>query len=178
MEERNDRLTHLDTDGNARMVDVSAKDRTVREAVAEALVVCAPDTVALIRAGDVPKGDVLAVVRVAGIAGAKRTPDLVPLCHPVALTGVQVDVAVEAGLDDERWGVSAAFSDVDRDGDLDLYVTNYIEFTFDRYPARGEPGFDGEPPCSWKGVAVTCGPRNMQAAPDAMPSCWPPKSVE
>jgi cyclic pyranopterin phosphate synthase len=91
------RLTHVDDDGHARMVDVTSKDRTSREAVAEAFVRCAPATIALVREKRVPKGDVLAVARIAGIAGAKRTPDLVPLCHPVSLTGVEMDVSVEAG---------------------------------------------------------------------------------
>jgi cyclic pyranopterin monophosphate synthase len=87
-------LTHLDASGRARMVDVSDKDRTVREATAEAFVRCAPATIALVREGGVAKGDVLAVARIAGIAAAKRTPDLVPLCHPISLTGVEVDVDV------------------------------------------------------------------------------------
>lgn len=91
---RRPRLTHLDDSGRARMVDVSSKDRTAREASAEAFVRCAPATVALVREKRVPKGDVLAVARLAGIAGAKQTPQLVPLCHPVALTGVEVDVDV------------------------------------------------------------------------------------
>jgi len=90
-------LTHLDARGEARMVDVSEKTRTVREAVAEAFVVCSTETLALVRDGQVPKGDVPAVARVAGICGAKRTPDLIPLCHPVALTGVDVDVDMEEG---------------------------------------------------------------------------------
>ncbi len=90
-------LTHLDEQGRARMVDVSSKDRTVREARAAAFVVCTPKTLALVRDGRVPKGDVLAVARIAGIMGAKRTPDLVPLCHPVSLTGVEVDVVVADG---------------------------------------------------------------------------------
>jgi cyclic pyranopterin phosphate synthase len=89
------RLTHVDDDGHARMVDVTAKDRTAREAVAEIFVRCAPATIALVREKRVPKGDVLAVARIAGIAGAKRTPDIVPLCHPISLTGVEVDVTVE-----------------------------------------------------------------------------------
>lgn len=89
-------LTHLDARGEARMVDVSGKDRTVREATAEAFVSCRADTLELVRAGKVPKGDVPAVARIAGIAGAKRTPDLIPLCHPVSLTGVDVDVELEA----------------------------------------------------------------------------------
>jgi len=88
------RLTHLDDSGSARMVDVTSKERTSREAVAEAFVRCAPATVALVRERRVPKGDVLAVARIAGIAGAKQTPQLVPLCHPVSLTGVDVDVDV------------------------------------------------------------------------------------
>ena len=92
---RRPRLTHLDDSGHARMVDVSSKNRTVREASAEAFVRCAPATVALVRERRVPKGDVLAVARLAGIAGAKLTPHLVPLCHPVALTGVEVDVDVK-----------------------------------------------------------------------------------
>jgi len=91
------RLTHVDDSGAARMVDVTAKDRTSREAVAEAFVRCSPATVALVREKRVPKGDVLAVARIAGIAGAKRTPDIVPLCHPISLTGVEIDVAVEDG---------------------------------------------------------------------------------
>ena len=100
-----DELTHLDEHGHVRMVDVSGKDRTVREATAEVRVLCAPPTLAAVRAGSVPKGDVLAVVRVAAICGAKRTPDLIPLCHPVALTGVEVEVAVED--DGLRIGVTA-----------------------------------------------------------------------
>ena len=87
-------LTHVDDSGAARMVDVTSKERTSREASAEAFVRCAPATIALVRDRRVPKGDVLAVARIAGIAGAKRTPDLVPLCHPVALTGVDVDLDV------------------------------------------------------------------------------------
>ena len=89
-------LTHLDARGEARMVDVSGKDRTVREATAEAFVSCRAETLEMVRSGTVPKGDVPAVARIAGIAGAKRTPELIPLCHPVALTGVDVDVALEA----------------------------------------------------------------------------------
>lgn len=79
------------------MVDVSSKDRTVREATAETFVRCAPATIALLRDGKVPKGDALAVARLAAIQGAKRTPDIVPLCHPVALTGVDVATDVEDG---------------------------------------------------------------------------------
>jgi cyclic pyranopterin phosphate synthase len=86
------RLTHLDARGRARMVDVSAKPVTRREAVAEAFVRMRPATVAQIAAGSLPKGDVLAVARLAGIMAAKRTPELIPLCHPLALSSVTVDV--------------------------------------------------------------------------------------
>jgi cyclic pyranopterin phosphate synthase len=89
-----DRLTHVDEAGAARMVDVSAKPVTAREATAAGRVLVAPEVVALLRGEGVPKGDALAVARIAGIAGAKRTPDLVPLCHPIALHGVTVDVTV------------------------------------------------------------------------------------
>jgi cyclic pyranopterin phosphate synthase len=87
-------LTHLDESGAARMVDVSAKDVTVRVARAQGRFVTTPEVIALLRRDGLPKGDALAVARIAGIAGAKRTPDLVPLCHPVALHGVTVDLDV------------------------------------------------------------------------------------
>ncbi|SEF16865.1 cyclic pyranopterin monophosphate synthase MoaC [Jiangella alba] len=90
-------FTHLDDQGAARMVDVSGKDVTVRTATASGRVLVAPAVVAALRAGDVPKGDALAVARLAGIMGAKKTPDLVPLCHPLALHGVDVSLDV---LDD------------------------------------------------------------------------------
>ena len=90
-------LTHVDESGAARMVDVSGKDATAREAVATGRVLVSPEVVALLRSGDVPKGDALAVARVAGIMAAKRTPDLVPLCHPLAISGVGVDLEVTDG---------------------------------------------------------------------------------
>ena len=90
-------LTHLDESGAARMVDVSAKPETEREAVAGARLMVSPETAALLAAGDLPKGDALAVARVAGIMGAKRTADLIPLCHPLPLTAV--DVGLEVGHD-------------------------------------------------------------------------------
>jgi indole-3-glycerol phosphate synthase len=86
-------FTHLDAQGRARMVDVSAKDETLRVAVAGASVVMRPETLERIRAGDVAKGDALAVARLAGIMAAKRTAELIPLCHPLALTSVEVDLA-------------------------------------------------------------------------------------
>lgn len=91
------RLTHLDQDGKARMVDISAKQESEREAVAEGRVSMRPGTLALILAGDVPKGDVMAVARVAGIMAAKRTADIVPLCHPLALASVQVELEADEG---------------------------------------------------------------------------------
>ena len=79
------------------MVDVSAKPETERVATAGCRVVLAPETLELLASGGLPKGDALAVARVAGIMGAKRTPDLIPLCHPLPVTGVEVDLALEAG---------------------------------------------------------------------------------
>ncbi|MFC6884549.1 MULTISPECIES: cyclic pyranopterin monophosphate synthase MoaC [Actinomadura] len=90
-------FTHLDEAGAARMVDVSAKNVSARSATATGFVRLSPHCVALLRAGDIPKGDALSVARIAGIMGAKRTPDLVPLCHPIALHGVKVDLSVEDG---------------------------------------------------------------------------------
>lgn len=85
-------LTHFDAEGRARMVDVSAKDETERVAVAGGRVSMRAETLARVRAGSVGKGDVLAVARLAGIMAAKRTADLIPLCHPLALTSVDVDL--------------------------------------------------------------------------------------
>jgi cyclic pyranopterin phosphate synthase len=90
-------LTHLDASGRARMVDVGAKPATERRALAQAVVRVSPDTAEKVLAGDAPKGDVLGVARIAGIQAAKRTSELVPLCHPLALTFVGVEVAVDAG---------------------------------------------------------------------------------
>jgi cyclic pyranopterin phosphate synthase len=85
-------LTHTDLEGRAHMVDVSDKEETDRVAVAGARVVMKPETLARIRAGDVAKGDVLAVARIAGIMAAKRTAELIPMCHPLALTSVAVEL--------------------------------------------------------------------------------------
>jgi cyclic pyranopterin phosphate synthase len=87
------KLSHLDASGSARMVDISAKSETERVATARGRVVMAPETLALIQSGGVPKGDVLAVARIAGIMAAKRTHELIPLCHPLALTAVDVGLA-------------------------------------------------------------------------------------
>jgi cyclic pyranopterin phosphate synthase len=87
-------FTHIDDSGAARMVDVSAKDVTAREATATGRVRVSPEVTELLRGIGVPKGDALGVARVAGIMGAKRTPDLIPLCHPLPITGVDVDIEV------------------------------------------------------------------------------------
>ncbi len=89
-------LTHLDEHGAARMVDVAAKPVTDRRAVAQALVRMTPETAARVAAGDAPKGDVLGVARIAGIQAAKRTGDLIPLCHPIGLDHVDVEGEIDA----------------------------------------------------------------------------------
>jgi len=88
-------FTHLDDQGRAVMVDVADKAETERRAVAKGRIFMAPETLALIRDGAVKKGDVLSVARLAGIMGAKRTPDLIPLCHPLALTSVKVELELD-----------------------------------------------------------------------------------
>ena len=107
-----DELTHLDSSGAARMVDVSGKDVTVRIAHAQGRFVTTPEVIALLRRDGLPKGDALAVARIAGLAGAKRTPDLVPLCHPVALHGVSVDLDVG----DDEIVIDATTRTADRTG--------------------------------------------------------------
>jgi cyclic pyranopterin monophosphate synthase len=107
-----ERLTHVDEQGAARMVDVSGKDVTVRTARASGRVLVSPDVVDLLRGPGVPKGDALAVARIAGIQGAKRTPDLIPLCHPLALHAVEVDVEVA----DEAVEITATVRTADRTG--------------------------------------------------------------
>ena len=106
------RLTHVDETGAARMVDVSAKPVTAREATAAGRVLVSPEVIQLLRGRGVPKGDAVAVARIAGIAGAKRTPDLVPLCHPIALHGVTVDVDVT----DDGVDITATARTADRTG--------------------------------------------------------------
>jgi len=93
-----DRLTHLDEHGRARMVDVGAKGETERLARAEALVTMAPATLAAVASGALPKGDVLATARLAGIMAAKRTHELIPLCHPLNLSFVGVEIDVDEAL--------------------------------------------------------------------------------
>ncbi|HKL76892.1 MAG TPA: cyclic pyranopterin monophosphate synthase MoaC [Gammaproteobacteria bacterium] len=95
MASADDPLTHFDADGNARMVDVGDKAETERRAVAEGRIRMQPATLERIRAGEVAKGDVLGVARIAGIQAAKQTGQLIPLCHPLPLTGVEVDLRTE-----------------------------------------------------------------------------------
>jgi cyclic pyranopterin phosphate synthase len=105
-------LTHVDHTGAARMVDVSDKTITARRAIAAGRVVTTEEVVALLRGEGVPKGDALAVARLAGIMGAKRTPDLIPLCHPIGLHGVQVDLTVT----DTAVEITATTKTADRTG--------------------------------------------------------------
>ena len=105
-------FTHLDAAGAARMVDVTEKEVTVRTATATGRVDLSAECLALLRGEGVPKGDALAVARLAGIMGAKRTPDLIPLCHPIALHGVTVELVV----DDTGVAVSATARTADRTG--------------------------------------------------------------
>lgn len=100
-------LTHLDAQGAASMVDVSGKEATLREAAAEGFVVMAPETVAIIRRGDAKKGDVLGTARLAGIMAAKRTHELIPLCHPLLLTRVRVDCEIDEALPGVRVSAEA-----------------------------------------------------------------------
>ena len=112
MPEDDPRLTHVDASGAARMVDVSGKDVTSRVAVATGRVLVSPTVVGLLRGEGVPKGDALGVARVAGIMAAKRTPDLVPLCHPLAISGVTVDLTVA----DDAVQITATVRTTDRTG--------------------------------------------------------------
>ncbi|MFF4158367.1 cyclic pyranopterin monophosphate synthase MoaC [Streptomyces sp. NPDC001678] len=105
-------LTHLDATGAARMVDVSAKEVTARTARATGRVLVSPRVVELLRGEGLPKGDALATARIAGIMGAKRTPELIPLCHPLALSGVTVDLTVT----DEAVEILATVRTTDRTG--------------------------------------------------------------
>jgi cyclic pyranopterin phosphate synthase len=105
-------LTHVDGTGAARMVDVSTKDVSVRRAVAAGEVRTTPAVIDLLRRNALPKGDALAVARIAGIMGAKRTPDLVPLCHPIALHGVTVDLT----LSDAAVAIEVTAKTADRTG--------------------------------------------------------------
>ena len=105
-------FTHLDAAGHARMVDVTAKQPTVRAATARGQVACSPEVVELLRSGSLPKGDVLAVARVAGIQAAKRTPELLPLAHTIGVHGAVVDLEVT----DNGVAIEATVRTADRTG--------------------------------------------------------------
>jgi len=105
-------FTHLDERGAAHMVDVSAKDVSVRSATAAGRILVNADVIRLLRDDALPKGDALAVARIAGIMAAKRTPDLVPLCHPIALHGVEVELEVR----DDGVDITATVRTADRTG--------------------------------------------------------------
>jgi cyclic pyranopterin phosphate synthase len=107
-----DKLTHVDESGAARMVDVSGKDVTARSATATGRVLVSAEVVALLRGAGVPKGDTLAVARIAGIMGAKQTPSLIPLCHPLSISGVTVDLVVA----DDAVEITATVRTTDRTG--------------------------------------------------------------
>ena len=111
-----DELSHVDESGAARMVDVSDKPVTARSATARGTVEVSPRVVELLRGEGVPKGDALAVARIAGIMAAKRTPDLVPLCHPLAISGVEVDLEVVDSADGGAVEISATVRTTDRTG--------------------------------------------------------------
>ena len=107
-----DRLTHVDETGAARMVDVTAKTVTARTATARGRVEVSAEVVGLLRGEGVPKGDAIAVARIAGIMATKRTPDLIPLCHPLAIGGVEVDLVVT----DDAVAIEATVRTADRTG--------------------------------------------------------------
>jgi len=111
---RDDELTHLDQHGQARMVDVGAKERTSREARARATLRMSPETRRLLLSGESPKGDALATARIAGIQAAKRTAELIPLCHPLAITGCEVTLA--PADDEQRFVIEASVRCADRTG--------------------------------------------------------------
>lgn len=108
------KLTHLDDSGRARMVDVSNKPDSERTAIAQGEVRMLPETLALIRAGQIKKGDVLSVAQIAGIGGAKRTSELIPLCHPLPLTNIKVDLTLDESIPGVR--ITAAAKTIGKTG--------------------------------------------------------------
>lgn len=113
VEEELKALTHFNKEGRAKMVDVSAKDVTARSAIARGIVKMKAETLELIQEGGIKKGDVLAVAQVAGIMGAKKTPDLIPMCHPIQVTGVDIGFSV---LSETELGIIATVRTMDRTG--------------------------------------------------------------
>ena len=112
--DQDDELTHLDRKGQARMVEVGQKEKTAREASARATLRMKPETLVVLLSGDVPKGDALATARIAGIQAAKRTSELIPLCHPLSITGCEV--TFEPAGDEERLLIQASVRCADRTG--------------------------------------------------------------
>ena len=111
---KDEELTHLDRDGRARMVDVGQKDKSSREARARATLRMQPETRRVLLSGNVPKGDALATARIAGIQAAKRTSELIPLCHPLSITGCEI--VLTPANDDERFVIEASVRCADRTG--------------------------------------------------------------
>lgn len=109
-------LTHLNERGEARMVDVTAKEVTTRSATARCRVTVSDEVAGLLRSGQMPKGDALAVARIAAIQATKRTPDLIPLCHPIAVHGVDVEVSVGDGADGAEVVILVTVRTADRTG--------------------------------------------------------------
>jgi cyclic pyranopterin monophosphate synthase len=109
-------LTHLNERGEARMVDVTAKEVTARSATARCRVTISTEVAELLRSGQNPKGDALAVARIAAISATKRTPDLIPLCHPIAVHGVDVEIAVDERADGAQVVILATVRTADRTG--------------------------------------------------------------
>jgi len=107
------RLSHMDSEGRARMVDVSSKPETPRRAIAEGMVVFSPGVLERVMAGDLPKGAVLEAARLAGVTGAKRTSDLIPLCHPLRISDVRVDFE---SVDERTLRIESEVRAVDRTG--------------------------------------------------------------
>lgn len=95
---KTNKLTHIDSEGNVRMVDITQKGETFRVAVAKGEIIMLPETLKLIQSGTLPKGNVLTTAQVAGILGAKRTPELIPLCHPIPLTHLSVEFQIKPKL--------------------------------------------------------------------------------
>lgn len=114
MEKTQNKLTHFDKNGHSHMVDVTPKSETVREAVARGSVYAKPETISLIAERGISKGDVLEVARLAGIMAAKRTPELIPLCHPIPLTSVEVELLIDR--ENNKINIEARVQNVGRTG--------------------------------------------------------------
>lgn len=114
MKETQSELTHFDKDGHSRMVNVTSKSETVREAIARGSVYAKPETIKLIAEWGISKGDVLEVARLAGIMAAKKTPELIPLCHPIPLTSVELELSIDR--DNSKVDIEARVQNIGRTG--------------------------------------------------------------